>query len=348
MPLPSISLVKNMKTRGTISIIGGESLAGQELRELISDLKLPVTTRLLGVDEDTYTLTAEQGEAAVITPLDEEALTRTKVAVLAGSPESSRRVIELVARSAGGPALVDMTYAAEDLPSSRLRAPMVEPPGYAPPPGTIHVIAHPAAIALALLFSRLAARFRIRRSSAHIFEPASERGRRGLDELRKQTVSLLSFQPLEKEVFDAQAGFNLLSRYGEDAPFSLESVELRIERHLASLISDRIAAPLPSLRLVQAPVFHGYSISVHVEFIERPQLESLFEALEGEHVDVRTAEMEPPTNVGVAGQGGVAVGSIAHDRNEPNSCWFWMAADNIRLPAENALAVAQSLLDAEV
>ena len=35
-----------------------------------------------------------------------------------------------------------------------------------------------------------------------------------MDELHQQTVNLLSFQPLPKDVFDAQVAFNLVARYG--------------------------------------------------------------------------------------------------------------------------------------
>jgi len=333
-----------MKERGAVAIVGGESLLGREFRDLIAEQRLPIRVKLIGVDESSLTLTEQDGEPVVITPLDEENLANSAVTILAGSQDSSRRALALAASRAAGPSLIDMTYAAEDEPAARLRAPLVEPPGYTIPAGAVHVIAHPAAIALALFRARADAAFRIRRWLAHIFEPASERGQRGLDELKNQTVSLLSFQQLPKEIYDAQTGFNLLARYGEEAPQTLESIELRIERHLASLLGSHGAAPMPSIRLVQAPVFHGYSISVHAEFEERPDEQTLAEALSSPEVDVRMGDLEPPNNVGIAGQGGIAVGAISLDRNNPNGCWFWVVADNFRLTAENALAITRSVL----
>ena len=335
-----------MKNRAAIAIVGGESLLGRELRDLISGQRLPFRVNLIGVDEGSLKLSEQDGEPVVITPLDEQNLASAEVAVLAGSQASSRRALALAAKHAARPALIDMTYTAEDEPAARLRAPLVEPPGYEAPAGAVHVIAHPAAIALALFLTRVTTGFRVRRWTAHIFEPASERGQRGLEELRRQTVSLLSFQQLPKEIFDAQAAFNLLARYGDEAPQTLESIELRIERHLASLLGSRSAAPMPSIRLVQAPVFHGYSISLHAEFEERPDERALAEALSSPEVDVRLGDLEPPNNVGIAGQGGIAVGAISMDRNNSNGCWFWVVADNFRLVAENALAVARSLLPA--
>ena len=59
---------------------------------------------------------------------------------------------------------------------------------------------------------------------------------------------------------------------------------------------------------------------------------------------MRGDDLEPPNNVGQAGQGGIAVGAITLDRNDPEACWFWMVADNLRLAAENAVAVARQVV----
>ena len=94
---------------------------------------------------------------------------------------------------------------------------------------------------------------------------------------------------------------------------ALEESELRIERHLASLLAlpgEGEGAPMPSLRLIQAPVFHGYSFSAWVEFEANPGLEALESGLAMESIEVRGDDFEPPTNVGQAGQGGIAVGAI--------------------------------------
>jgi aspartate-semialdehyde dehydrogenase len=337
-----------MKNRPVITIVGGESLIGRELRDVIREQALLVNVQLIGVDEKSLTLTEQEGEPALITPLDEEALLGSQATILAGSADSSRKALAFIAKSAARPKLIDMTYVAEDEPSARLRAPLVEPPDMQTPAGAIHVVAHPAAVALAIFLQRLDESFRIRRSIAHVFEPASERGHRGLEELRRQTVNLLSFQKLPKSVYDAQLAFNLLAAYGSEAPEALHLVELRIERHLASLLSGLGGLAMPSIRVIQAPVFHGYSISVHVEFDTRPDMPALTSALASDLVDVRDADLEPPSNALSVGQCGIAVGSIAPDRNHPCAFWFWVVADNFRLMAENGVAVACSLLPAVI
>jgi aspartate-semialdehyde dehydrogenase len=324
------------------AIVGGSSLLGRELRDLLAHL--PVRTKLIGADEvEAGTLTEEGGEPVVMTPLDEENLAGARVLFLAGSAESSRKALEIVSRLPAPPGLIDLTYFLEERPTAHVRAPVVEPSESVLPRETAHVVAHPAAILLALFLVRLSRAARIRRSVAHVFEPASERGQRGIDELQRQTVNLLTFQKLPKHVYDEQAAFNLLARYGGEAPLAMEAVELRIERHLATLLALYDGVAMPSIRLLQAPVFHGHGVSLWVEFEENPGVKALEEALASAHNDVRGPDVEPPTPVGMAGQSGVAVGAIAADRSDPRAAWFWVAADNIRIMAENAVAVAQPL-----
>jgi aspartate-semialdehyde dehydrogenase len=60
--------------------------------------------------------------------------------------------------------------------------------------------------------------------------------------------------------------------------------------------------------------------------------------------DVRTSDLDPPNNVGVAGQSGIAIGAISADPNASNAFWIWAAADNLRLSAENAALVAAEVV----
>ena len=267
--------------------------------------------------------------------------------ILAASKESGHQVYEKIRGAKTPPVIIDLTGSLEDLAESRLRAPMVEPTGF-DAKGPVQTVAHPAAIAIALLLTQLQKAGAIRRAVVEVFEPVSERGKAGIDELQKQAVALLSFKPLPKAVFDAQVSFNMLSQYGSDAPLSLEEIELKIDRHLASLLASLDkdgGAPMPSLRLIQAPVFHGYSVSAWIEFEESPGMDRIFQSLGSSNIDVRTKDHEPPTNVGVAGQGGITVGSIAQDRNQPRAWWFWMAADNLQIVAENAGEVVREFLE---
>jgi aspartate-semialdehyde dehydrogenase len=326
----------------SIAIVGGETLLGKEVHELLAARRHDVT--LVGsIDSAGSIITPGPDEPLVMTSIDDADLESARIVILAAAKESGQKAWEKIRNAKVVPQVIDLTGALEDLAESRLRAPMVEGSG-ADAKSPVQTIAHPAAIAIALLITHLRKAGAIRRSVIEIFEPVSERGKAGIDELQKQTVALLSFKPLPNEIFDAQAAFNLLSQFGSDAPAALEEIELKIDRHLASLLA-RSGAPMPSLRLIQAPVFHGYSVCLWVEFEENPGTDGIFQALGSGNIDVRTRDHEPPTNVGVAGQGGITVGSIMQDRNQPRAWWFWMAADNLQLVAENVGEVVREYLE---
>jgi aspartate-semialdehyde dehydrogenase len=50
----------------------------------------------------------------------------------------------------------------------------------------------------------------------------------------------------------------------------------------------------------------------------------------------------------VAGQSGITVSDVAHDRGNPRSLWIWAASDNLRGIAENAILAAGMLARKDV
>jgi hypothetical protein len=113
----------------------------------------------------------------------------------------------------------------------------------------------------------------------------------------------------------------------------------RIADHYATLLSG---APELALQLIQAPVFHGYTASVLVELREPATLAEMESALQGEHVDLVGAESDPPSNLSAAGQPDLLarVAAGAAGEGPQSQFWLWLAADNLKLAALNAIACA--------
>lgn len=313
----------------------------REVRSVLDSAQPAPRVKLIAATAAAVEDQAQEGEdESPLLPLSVESLEGARVVILAGSQASSRRVLKLTLNP--DTKLIDLTGALEDQPHARLRGPLAEAILGAPEAAALQVIAHPAAVVLARFLTAVSRCSVLRTSLAHVFEPASERGKRGIEELQQQTVALLRFQKLPTEVFDSQLAFNVLARYGEEALEPLEGVEQRTERHLASLLAGWPGVPMPSLRMIQVPVFHGHSFSVWAEFQTNPGVKSLTEMLERSGFDVRPDD--PPSNAKIAGESGIGVGAIAEDRNNSRAFWFWLAADNLRMMAEGAVAVAQEML----
>ena len=67
-----------------------------------------------------------------------------------------------------------------------------------------------------------------------------------MDELHQQTVSLLSFQSLPREQYDAQVAFNLLPLLGSAAKVKLAATQARIAEEYAALSAEVEPARLRS------------------------------------------------------------------------------------------------------
>lgn len=329
-----------------IAIVGASSLRGKELNETLSESSFAGADFLLMDDRQALgQLEAVGDEVTFVQEITPDSFVGVDFAFFAGDPAitSSHWKSALGA----GASIVDLTYVLEGEAGVLVRAPwMNEGDLIAAPPGlqTPAVVpAHPAAAALALLLERSQAAGAIAHAAATIFEPASEYGRAAMDELHQQTVALLSFQALPKNLYDVQIAFNTIAAAGEESKVNLAETEERIRRHY-SLISANHLPPLP-LQLVHAPVFHGHCFSIALTF-ERPiALEHVEAAVSGPHVELVPGDADAPSNLSSAGQEEILVRVRAEGGGGGPSAhyWLWASTDNLKLAARNAVDCAQEL-----
>jgi aspartate-semialdehyde dehydrogenase len=335
-------------TRGQLyraAIVGAATLKGKELAEMLNERNFPaIDVRLLDDDESIGQLESTGDEINFIQSVRVEQFTGVDFTFFTSDADCTKKNWKR-ARDAGS-AILDLSGTLEEEPGATVRSVWVErereqmwQPDLQPGPC---VIAHPAAIALSLLLLRASKAATIRSAVATIFEPASEQGQKGMDELHQQTVNLLSFQTLPKDVYDAQVAFNMVARYGQKSQLSLDSLESRIRRHYQKLVgTDAIE---PAMMTVQPPVFHGHALGIFLEMGQSVTLEAMSQALAGDHVTISTGEDESqPSNVSAAGQGDILV-SLKTESSRPNGIWLWAAVDNLRVSAITAVDCAESMI----
>ena len=331
-----------------IAIVGASSLRGKELNEALTESPFSnADFLLLDEEEQIGQLESVGDEVTFVQRIDASSFQRADFVFFADSEESTQRHWKNAQQS--GASIVDMTAGIEQEPGVILRAPWVQEssseagktPGLATP---AVVPAHPVAVTVALLMQRLEQLGRLRSSSATVLEPASEYGRAGMDELHQQTVNLLNFQTLPKDVYDTQVAFTATPVFGEAGRFRLAEREARIRRHYQVLRGAGEEETVP-LQLVHTPVFHGYGLSMAVELEESVALEHVEAALQGEHVDVMMGDADAPTNLSSAGQGDVLVRvrTASGAPEKATQFWIWAALDNLRVASLNAVACALEL-----
>src|ERR1700677_4824818 len=220
------------------AIVGAGTLKGKEVAEMLNERNFPaVDVRLLDDDESIGQLEATGDEINFIQSVRAEQFTHMDFTFFAANAECTHQNWKR-ARDAGS-AIIDLSGALEEEPGATVRSLWLErergemwKTEVQPAPC---IVAHPTAVALALLLLRPHRAGAVGSAVHTVFEPASEQGQKGMDELHQQTVNLLSFQPLPKDIFDEQVAFNMVARYGQKSQRSLELLESRVLRHYGKI-----------------------------------------------------------------------------------------------------------------
>lgn len=325
-----------------VAIVGAASLKGKEIAEILRERNFPaIDVRLLDDDESLGRLEAVGDEMNFIQSIRSDQFEWVDFAFFASDARSTRSNWK-VARDLGD-TIIDLSFALEEEPGASVRSPWIERQSGQPAAPELQpapvVVAHPAATALAMLALRAEKAGTIHRMTAVVYEPASENGQKGMDELHEQTVNLLSFQDLPKNVFDVQVAFNMVARYGNHSDLSLDNVTKRILKHYRHIAPGAI---VPALQVLQTPVFHGHAFSIYVEMATPVSRADMAQALTGEHVTVSNTAEDTPTSVSAAGQGDILV-SLSSDANHMNGMWLWATTDNLRVAALSAVECAESM-----
>lgn len=339
----------------SIAIVGASTLLGRELRAVIRDRHFPIS-RLIeleaggsaDVEPELPVLDNEKDEADEFLA-SQKSISGVDLAFLAAPADPAQALL-----ASGLPPLVidldgGLAEPEHEPPEIAFLEPRAESGVNAGPPAVgsksvprVVAAAHPVTIILGALLLRLASKTEITTAVAQVLSPASYLGPRGIEELQKQTVNLLSFQKIPRSIFGSQLAFNLLPRLVGSGAEPLENLEKRVRGELGQLLAGR--APLPAIRLLQSPVFYSMGVSLYVETAQPLTPAKGAHALAGKPIRVSRASEHAPSQVEATGSAEILVDSISSDTSRPNGLWIWAAADNLRLAAANAVDIAEQRL----
>jgi len=318
------------------AIVGASTLLGRELAEQLNDAAgVAWDVTLLDSEDASGQIAVAGDDATVIQPLAPGAFDGMDVVFFAGEAAIART--HWKEAQAGGAGIVDLTGELAAQTGSVVLAPAAGAAAI-DLSTTVVVSAHASAVMLALAAARLK-RFGAERLVATVLEPASEYGKAGLDEMHQQTVGLLSFQAVPKDVYDTQVGFNLTAALGADAKASLARTSDKVGRDFSAIAADCELA----LQLVQAPVFNGHTASVFVSLTDAASEQEVREALHGGVVNALSVDEPGPSNLTASGQKQMLV-TVRKDVAVAGGFWLWIASDNLMFAAQNAVACAMELV----
>jgi aspartate-semialdehyde dehydrogenase len=323
-----------------IVIAGASSLLGAEVKSLLEESRFAASDfRLLDEELAAGMLTEAGGEPAVIRPVEEDSFDRARFVFFTGSIEFARANLALAQRS--GAVIIDLSghsvSRADSVPWFRgiemLRG---QDRSEKPRLATIPSASAEALIRLTLGLQGLG----LRQLNATVLQSVSAWGKAGIEELETQSSQLLSFQTPGKQLFDAQVAFNTLDRFGPTSRFDLRPAlaNLRSEVHACL----RGAPVIPAIQLVHIPAFYGVTLSACAEMDTSVDAARIQSACKEAGFSVVQAP-DSPNNLSVAEESAVQLAQPEPDPAKPGTWWFWGAADNIRLPAWNAVRLAEKL-----
>jgi len=185
---------------------------------------------------------------------------------------------------------------------------------------------------------------KIERINIATYQSVSGTGRRALEELGKQTATLLNFHGVEPEVYPVQIAFNVIPHGGDFTDNGYTTEEMKLVWETKKILGDdsiRVNATV-----VRVPVFYGHSEAVNIETrdkLDAATARALLEKAPGvEVVDEREPGGYPTPVTHASGADPVYVGRIREDFSHPRALNLWVVSDNIRKGAAlNAVQIAE-------
>src|ERR1700686_1762056 len=325
-----------------IVIAGASSLLGAELRTVLGESRFAGADFSL-VDEPIVagTLTEAGGEPAVIQPVEDGSFNRAQCIFFTGSSEFTKRNLPEALHT--GAKIIDLSGAAAERENAVAWFPKLDWLRGREFATDAKIFAIPSAFAtaasgLALTLSRVG----LRRLMMIGFEPVSEAGPAGIEELESQNTQLLSFQGLGQPLFDTQVAITLLDRFGPASSHKLCATRERVRAETKACVDGK--STMPAIQILHAPVFYGSVFSATGVFDRGSSAENISNACGDAGFSIQPDPNIGPSNISVSGLNSVQLSAPEPDASNPETWWFWGAADNMHLPAANAVKLAEMLL----
>jgi aspartate-semialdehyde dehydrogenase len=331
-----------------LAIVGTDSLRGKEIKTFLGKAKkwasFDVEFFDADVREEYNKLTQFKKEPKVIHAFREDALAGMDFIFLASDKETNRAYGEFAEKQKYK--AVDLSETFNDRDDIPLIVAGVNDDLLRRKNLRLIANPHPVTIILSHLFHLIHPAYGIAKVVAFILQPVSAFDDAGIQELASQSVALLNGQTPAKKVFKEQIAFNILSHTEKPDDHGFCTNELQIAAEIKRVL-EMPNFPL-ALSVIQAPVFHTYSLMTYLELERDTEIKALEALFKENKMFLMTPFRETCTasSISVAGKDKIFVGQIKKEESLPRTFWVWLVADNLtRGSALNAFEIAKKLLE---
>jgi aspartate-semialdehyde dehydrogenase len=315
-----------------IGIVNPLTLVGNEIKSILRERSFPAERIALldSTGRASGALTEAGGEPAVVTAASDDELEDLDLVFFCGPPANNRQWIErhiedgFIVVDVSQPSTIEGGKLAlaglnlDDLDGSE----------------RLLISPHPAAIPITLILHHIDKISPALICTANVVQPASEFDQAAVEELARQTISVLNVQPVPKEIFDRQVAFNLYP-----APERNEELVVRQIREVTHTRAEL------ALLITQGTIFHSHTFSLFVKTQQAIDADRLRKQMRSDPVFAFPEGDQQFGTVDAAGHDEVLIAEIRPDPSARNAFWVWAVCDNLRRgSALNAVLVAEKVL----
>jgi aspartate-semialdehyde dehydrogenase len=329
-----------------IAVVGATGVVGEAMLEILAERRFPVGDIYALASEQSVGKTVEFGNRElVVQNLADFEFSRAQIGLFSAGASVSAEYAPRAAEA--GCIVIDNTSCFrydDDIP---LVVPEVNPEAI----GDYRargIIANPncSTIQMLVALKPIHDAAGIERINVCTYQAVSGAGRSAIEELVRQTTTLLNGRPLEIEGDAKQIAFNAIPHIDVFLENGYTKEEMKMVWETRKILGDENILVNPTA--VRIPAFYGHSEAIHIETrdpISAHQVTELLAAAPGVEVLDGRATGEYPTAVTESsGADPVFVGRIREDISHPRGIDLWVVADNIRKGAAlNSVQIAEKL-----
>ncbi len=335
-----------MEGKVNVAVVGATGAVGNMMVEVLQERNFPVNElKLLASERSAGTTMLFHGKAHKVEVLTPESFDGVDVALFSAGGSVSLEYAPIAAER--GAVVVDNSSAFRMEPDVPLVVPEVNPQRIADYRNR-GIIANPncSTIQMVVALKPIYDAAGIERVVVSTYQAVSGTGKRAIQELQDQAISIFNFKPIKSEVYPHQIAFNCLPHIDVFLENGYTKEEMKMVNETKKILED------PSIRVtattVRVPVFYGHSESVNVETKKKISVEEVRDLLSRAPGVVVVDDPENnlyPLAIDAAGKDETFVGRIREDESIEKGINLWVVADNIRKgAATNAVQIAEILV----
>lgn len=327
-----------------VAILGATGAVGTELLELLEARSFPLSDlKLLASPRSAGQTLPFKGENLPIEAVSSESFKGIDIVLASAGGSTSKAWADAIVSA--GAVMIDNSSAFRMDPTVPLVVPEVNAAAAADHRG---IIANPncTTILMAVAIYPLHQVQPIRRVVAATYQSASGAGARAMEEVKRQSQSILNGQEPVAEAFPYPLAFNLFPHNSKLTESGYCEEELKMVNETRKIFGE------PHLRVtatcVRVPVLRAHSEAINLEF-DQPFSPDKAREILSQAPGVQLVEDWQanyfPMPIDASGKDAVLVGRIRQDLSHPCGLELWLCGDQIRKGAAlNAVQIAELLI----